>query len=134
MKKKNKEKERKSKVCGASWHRTAATVSYTMHPSCMKQPRQAGGWRDGGVKARGCRQRRKTPTKIERGLEDFKNPEGNVRDILTIIIPAFWFGYSEDLYRLGRTKKQNLPCFFFGSLLNLNRYKPKLRTLLEAYL
>lgn len=109
-KKKKREKERKSWVCGTSWHHNEAVVNYTMRPSRMKHQREVGGWRDGGVKARGCRQQRKTLTKIERGLEYFKNPEGNVRDILMIIIPAFWFGYLEDLYRLGKTKKQNLQC------------------------
>lgn len=87
--KKKKEKERQSQVCGTSWHHNEAVVSYTMHPSCMKHQRQVGGWKDGGVKARGCRQQRKTPTKIERGLEYFKNPEGNVRDIFMTIIPDF---------------------------------------------
>lgn len=75
--------------------------------------RRVGGWRDGGVKARGRRKQRKALTKIERGLEDFTNPEGNVRDISVIIIPAFCSGYLEDLCCLGTTKKPN-QCSFFG--------------------
>lgn len=96
--------------------------------------RRVGGWRDGGVKARGRRKQRKALTKIERGLEDFTNPEGNVRDISVIIIPAFCSGYLEDLCCLGTTKKPNQWCFLGGNLLNLNKCNQKLRPVPEVHL
>lgn len=110
MKKKNK-RRKKNRVEEAG----------TEMQSSTQWNRRVGGWRDGGVKARGRRKQRKALTKIERGLEDFTNPEGNVRDISVIIIPAFCSGYLEDLCCLGTTKKPNQCCFSGGNLLNLNK-------------
>lgn len=111
MKKKKNKRRKKNRVEEAG----------TKMKSSTQWNRRVGGWRDGGVKARGRRKQRKALTKIERGLEDFTNPEGNVRDISVIIIPAFCSGYLEDLCCLGTTKKPNQCCFLGGNLLNLNK-------------